>query len=103
MKNPYKTGTSEWCSWKMKNDNRIRNDKLIKDMGRIISENITKITYNEKGYLEVEIQLSDISRYTKEQKEHYIFIEDMTQILYVNTEQFLEWREKRGKSCKTKK
>ena len=31
MKNPYKSGTSEWCSWKMRNNDDIRNNKLIKD------------------------------------------------------------------------
>ena len=93
MKNPYKRNTSEWCSWKMKNDDRIRNDKLLKDVGKLISGKITQITYNEKGYLEVEIQLSNTSKYTKEQREHHVFIEDMTQKIYVDTKKFLEWRD----------
>lgn len=94
MKNPYKPKTRNWNEWENKNNAHIRNDELIKDMGNLISENITKITYNEKGYLEVEIQLSNTSKYTKEQREHYIFIEDMTQKIYVDTKQFLEWRNK---------
>ena len=93
MKNPYKRDTSDWRTWEFRKRDKIRNDKLIKDMGKIISENITKITYNEKGYLEVEIQLSNTSKYTKEQKEHYIFIGDMIQKIYVDAEQFIKWRE----------
>ena len=94
MRNPYKKGCREWYEWKMKNADCIRNDKLIKDMGKLISEKITKITYNENGYLEIEIQLSNTSKYTKEQREHHVFIEDMTQKIYVDTKKFLEWRDK---------
>ena len=92
MKNPYRQNSEEWNRCEISNDDKVRNDELIKDMGELISENITKIAYNKKGYLEVEICLSNTSKYTKEQKEHYIFIKDMIQTLYIDSEQFIKWK-----------
>jgi len=98
MKNPYKKGSEGWHFWESCSRREIENNKNLVDIGKLISENITKITYNnERDYLEVEIVLRNTSKYTKEQKEHHIFIEDMIQTIYVDAEQFLEWRENNPK------
>jgi len=85
MKNPYKPKTIDWNEWEIRNDRLIREEKLLKDMTKYISEKIlfvSKITYINKNQLEVKIYLNDLAK------------EYDTIYLDIDTKKFFDWREK---------
>lgn len=85
MKNPYKLKTREWNEWEIRNDRLLREEKLLEDMTKYISEKIlfvNKITYINENQLEVKICLNDLA---KEYEAIY---------LDIDIKEFFEWREK---------
>jgi len=85
MKNPYKTNTSDWIHWEIRNNRLLVEKKLLKDMTKYISEKIlfvNKITYINENQLEVKIYLDGLAKPYEP-----IYLE-------IDTKKFFDWRDK---------
>ena len=85
MQNPYKPETIDWYEWEIRNSRLLREEKLLKDMTKYISEKIlfiSKIIYINENQLEVKIYLNDLAK------------EYDTIYLDIDIKEFFDWREK---------